>query len=347
MRIAIATVQVPFVKGGAEILTNMLKDELIKRGHQAEIISIPFRWWPYTTLIDEMHMGRSVDLSGKDGVIPDLVIAMKFPIYYLKHDNKVLWLMHQHRQAYDQWDTEYSDIQQWDNGEEVRDFIRDCDNKYLSEYSKRFTIAENTSNRLMKFNNIDSKVLYHPPLNYELLHCESYGDYIFYPSRINTIKRQMLLVEAARYVKTDAKVIIAGAGSDSDVNNVKDKIKEYSLEDKVKYVGLISEEEKISYYANCLGVYFGAYDEDYGYITLEGMFSEKPVIVHKDSGGPLEFITNEENGFVVDVDPKMIAEKIDELYLDRKKAERLGKAAKASLIKKNMNWDYVVNQLLQ
>ena len=44
MRIAIATVQVPFTTGGAEILTGMFKDELIKRGHKAEIVSIPFKW---------------------------------------------------------------------------------------------------------------------------------------------------------------------------------------------------------------------------------------------------------------------------------------------------------------
>ena len=36
MKIAIAMVQVPFISGGAEIHANMLKEELIKRGHQAD-----------------------------------------------------------------------------------------------------------------------------------------------------------------------------------------------------------------------------------------------------------------------------------------------------------------------
>ncbi|MCR4649501.1 MAG: glycosyltransferase family 4 protein [Lachnospiraceae bacterium] len=346
MRIAIATVQVPFIKGGAEILCDMLKDELIKRGHKAEIISIPFKWYPPEQLENCMMMGRMMDLSETNGEKIDLVIATKFPAYYVKHDNKVMWLMHQHRQAYDLWGTQYGDLQNFENGEEIRDLIRECDNKYIKEYKKVFTIAGQTTKRLKEFNGIDSITLYHPPLNYEKLHCESYGDYVFYASRIDPIKRQILLVEAAKYLKTDAKIVIAGSGSKSELELIDKTIKENHLEKKVTMAGFISEEEKINYYANCLGIYFGAYNEDYGYITLEGFFAEKPVIVHKDAGGPLEFVEDGFNGYVIDSDPKLIAEKIDHLYENRKEAEKLGKNGRQSLIEKHMDWDYVIDQLL-
>ena len=46
MRIAIAMVQVPFIRGGAEIHAEMLRDELKKRGHQVDIVTIPFKWYP-------------------------------------------------------------------------------------------------------------------------------------------------------------------------------------------------------------------------------------------------------------------------------------------------------------
>lgn len=346
MRIAIATVQVPFITGGAEILVNMLKEELVKRGHKAEIVTIPFKWYPWEQLVDNMIMGRMVDLSEVNGEKIDRVIAMKFPAYYVKHENKVMWLMHQHRQAYDLWNTQYGDLHTLPNGEEIRDLIVKSDNEYILEAKKIYTIAQTTSDRLEKYNHISSTALYHPPLNYEKLHCEEYGDFIFYPSRIDSIKRQRLLVEAARYAKTDVKIIIAGGGSIAEIDYLKDRIREYNLEDKVHMVGYISEEDKIKYYATCLGVYFGAYNEDYGYITLEGFFSEKPVIVHKDSGGPLEFVDNDYNGYIIDDDPKMIAEKIDFLYINRKEAERLGKNGKQSLIEKHMDWDYVIDQLL-
>ena len=43
-RIAICAAQIPFVRGGAEVLYESLRDELVRRGHQAEIVSLPFNW---------------------------------------------------------------------------------------------------------------------------------------------------------------------------------------------------------------------------------------------------------------------------------------------------------------
>ena len=208
MKIAIATVQVPFTRGGAEILAEMLKSELKKRDYNAEIVSIPFKWYPYETLLKSIQMGRMIDLESATGEKIDKVITLKFPAYLLKHENKTLWLLHQHRTAYDLWGTEFGDIQHWPNGEEVRDFIYKIDKQYLTEYKNIFTIAQCVTDRLKHYCGFDSTVLYHPPLNYEKLHCEDYKDYIFYPSRINTIKRQRVLVEAMKYVKTDVKAYI-------------------------------------------------------------------------------------------------------------------------------------------
>lgn len=347
MKIAIATVQVPFVTGGAEILTEMLKEELRKRGHQVDIITIPFEWHSNEALLNSMMMGRMMNLTEMGGEKIDRVIAMKFPAIYIKHDHKVLWLMHQHRQAYDLWGTEYGDLHLTPDGKKVRDFICECDKKYIAEAEKIFTIAQNTSNRLKRYCEMDSIALYHPPLNYEKLHCEDYKDFIFYPSRINPIKRQRLLVEAAKYVRTDVKIVLAGSGSKSELGCIEDIIKKNHLQKRVKLAGFISEEEKIQYYANCLGVYFGAYDEDYGYITLEAFFSEKPVIVHHDAGGPLEFVEDGTNGFVVEAEAKKIAEKMDYLYMNRDKAADMGRAGKQSMIDKHMDWDYVIDQLLK
>ncbi|MBO5468848.1 MAG: glycosyltransferase family 4 protein [Lachnospiraceae bacterium] len=347
MKIAIAIVQVPFTRGGAEIHAEMLCNELKKRGHQVDIVTIPFKWYPMETMINCMMMGRMMDLSEVNGEKIDRVIAMKFPAFYVKHENKVLWLLHQHRQAYDLWETPYGDLHLLPEGEQIRDFIRKCDTEYIKEARYIYTNAQNTANRLMQYNGIEGEALYHPPLNYEKMHCEKYGDYIFYASRIDTIKRQRLLVEAARYTKTDVKFVIAGSGPEKELEYIKNQIITYHLEDKVTLAGFISEEEKINYYANCLGVYFGAYDEDYGYITLEGFFSKKTVIVHKDAGGPLEFVIDGENGYVIDEDAQVLAERIDSLYNDRQLAKQLGENGYQSLEDKHINWDYVIEKLLK
>ena len=190
MRIAIATVQVPFTRGGAEIQAEMRRDELKKRGHLVDIITIPFKWYPTSTLLDCMLMGRTIDLSEINGEKIDQVIAMKFPAFYVKHENKVMWLLHQHRQAYDLWNTKYGDLHNFPDGEFVRDMIIKHDNKYISEARAVYTNAQNTASRLMKYNNIKAEALYHPPLNYEKMHCGEYGDFMFYASRIDPMKRQ-------------------------------------------------------------------------------------------------------------------------------------------------------------
>ena len=347
MKVAIATVQVPFITGGAEILTGMLRDELKKRDYEADIVTLPFKWYPAESLYNCMLSGRMLDLNEINGEKIDKVIAMKFPAFYVKHPNKTVWLMHQHRQAYEFWGTQYGDIQNWKNGLELRRMIWQNDTKYLSEANAIYTIAGNTTKRLQRYNCLESNVLYHPPLGWEKMYCESYGDTIFYPSRIDPMKRQRRIVEAARYVKSGVKFALAGTGTESEMNYLRDYIAQYNLTDRVTMLGFISEEEKRSWYAKCLGVYFGAFDEDYGYITLESFFSQKPIIVHKDAGGPLEFVADGENGFVISDNPKEIARCADELYEDRSNAERMGVRGLATLKEKNMDWDYVIKKLME
>ncbi len=346
MKIAIAMVQVPFITGGAEIHAQMLKDELRKRGHNAVIVTIPFKWYPAEKIVDCMMMGRMMDLTEVNGEKIDKVIAMKFPAYYVKHDHKVLWLLHQHRQAYDLWGTKYGDLDKFPNGDKVRQLIIESDNKYIREAEHIFTNAQNTANRLMKYNGIKAEALYHPPLNYERLRCDTYGDYVFYASRIDQMKRQRLLVEAMRYTKTDVTAVIAGSGSEKEIAYIHKLIEANNLHDKVKLVGFISEEEKINYYANCLGVYFGAYDEDYGYITLESFFSKKPIIVHKDAGGPLEFVKDQTNGYIIAEDPREVAKIIDQWYEDKALACKMGENGYQTMLEKKIDWDYVIDKLL-
>ena len=103
------------------------------------------------------------------------------------------------------------------------------------------------------------------------------------------------------------------------------------MADRVAFVGHITGDHKRRLYANCLGVYFGPFDEDYGYVTLEAMLSAKPVITFRDSGGPCEFVHHGETGFVLEPDSEALAGALHELWDNQTKARARGRNGKAHL----------------
>lgn len=347
MKVAIATVQVPFIWGGAEILAEALRNNLRSRGHEADVLSIPFKWYPAETLLESMVTGRLIDLTEVNGERIDILIGLKFPAYFAKHKRKVVWLLHQHRQAYDLWGTVFGDIHTWPNGELIRQTVTQNDTRFLSESRARFTISQNVTARLQQYNGLASTPLYHPPQSHEQLHCRGYEPFIFYPSRITGMKRQQLLVEAAAYLKSDMRIVIAGTGPKSEVVVLERLIEERGLKDRVTLTGFLTNDQKIDYYSRATAVFFGGYDEDYGYVVLEGMFSHKPVITLNDSGGALEFISNGVNGYIVAPDAQILAERIDALRLTPGTAKSMGTAGRQKISDMNISWDTVISTLLE
>ena len=346
MKVAIASVQVPFITGGAEVLARDLCDQLVARGHQAAIVTVPFKWYPIETLLDAMAAGGLVDLSEVNGERIDRVIALKFPAYYLRHDRKVLWLCHQHRQAYDLWGTPHGDLHLHPRGEAVRRLIVRSDNEAFAEARAIYTIGRNVAERLRRFNDVEATVLHPPPRDADRLRCDGYEDFVFFPSRLDPMKRQRLLVEAARHLGTPARIVLAGAGSDREVTHLTEMVTRHGLSDRVRLLGFVSDEEKVRLYATCLAVYYGAVDEDYGYVPVEAMLASKAVLVHPDAGGPAEFVTDGESGFVVSAEPEAIARQIDALWHDRALARAMGERARASIAARRIDWDHVIGRLL-
>lgn len=346
MKVLIVSAHVPFIFGGAEILENNLKKALIEKGHEAEISKIGFKWYPAERIPEHILATRLLDFTETAGDKIDLLIGLKFPAYYVKHPNKVLWVLHQHRPAYDLWGTPYQDLPSNESGTRVRQIIINSDNKFLPEAKKIFTLSKNVSSRLKRFNNISSTPLYHPPDGVENLIQGKYEDYVFYPSRLGLLKRQDLVINAMKYTKSNIKLIIAGRpDSKYDKEKLSNMIDEHNLKDKVSLLVNISNEEKSNLFANCLGSIFVPYDEDYGYVTLESFYSKKPVITTTDAGCPLEFVDDGKNGFVVSPEPKDIASVLDKLYFDKKNAQNMGENGFNKITSMNLSWDNVVNSL--
>jgi glycosyltransferase involved in cell wall biosynthesis len=194
---------------------------------------------------------------------------------------------------------------------------------------------------------LSSEVLYHPsPPTEALLGMEPgpYGDYVFVPGRLEALKRQTLVIEAMRHVRTDVRLVLVGSGPDERA--LRHQVKAANLGSRVSFEIGVSDERLHQLYLGALAVHYGPFDEDYGYVTLEGFAARRPVVTTTDAGGPLEFVTDGETGLVTPPDPEAIAESFDRLFADRALAGRLGSAGNAVLREQVPAWPDVVARLL-
>jgi len=344
MRIALCTGQIPFIRGGAELLTEALAVELQLWGHQTEVVQLPFRWYPKSEILKGYLAWRLINLDESEGQAIDRVITLKFPAFAIKHPHKVTWLVQQFRQAYDLFGTEYSHFDHSPEDAELRRTIWQIDTTTLRESKRLYTISANVGQRLQRFNRLTSTPLYPPPALDSKLRNDSYGDYIFTVSRLNVMKRVDLLVRAMGLVRTPVRCKIAGQGD--QLAALKALAGHCGAADRVEFLGFVDEQALLGLYGSALGVYYAPVDEDYGFVTVEAMKCAKPVITTSDSGGPLEFVTDRVTGMVTaPADPAALAQRIDELYEERNLAERLGAAGQKKV--SGITWQNTIRKLLE
>ena len=348
MRVAVLHPQTAFVRGGAETHAEGLVAALRTAGHEADLVYIAGKWYPAAQLAHQMAVWRSFDITESNGLTVDAVIGLKFPAYLVEHERKIVWLMHQHRTAYELWDhPTYADLSRQEDGAAVRNMVWNADRLSLNEAKRVFTNSRNVKERLWNSHRIASEVLYHPsPVMERLLTREAgpLGSEIVFPSRMESLKRQSLVIEAMRHVKTDVTLVLIGKGPDEQ--DLRDQAHRLGVDGRVRFEIGVSDERLYELYENALGVYYGPFDEDYGYVTLEGFAASRPVVTLTDSGGPLEFVVDGQTGLVADPDPVEIAEAFDRLCRDRDLAARLGAAGNALVRSEVPRWPDVVARLL-
>jgi glycosyltransferase involved in cell wall biosynthesis len=347
MRVVIVTVQVPFVRGGAEILAEGLRAALEAAGHQTEIVAIPSRWRPPESLLDCMLACRLLDLSDITSVTIDCAIVLKFPAYLVRHPNKVVWLLHQHRAAYDLWDNGVGELVHSPNGAHVREAIRQADRRFIGEARGVFTISRNVSRRLQAYSGIGSTHLYPPVSDADRYVAAEPERYLFFPSRLSFMKRQSLVLEALARTRHPVHVRFAGVGDSPAESDALIRLaRVLGVERRVEWLGWVSDAEKRRQYAQALGVVFPPLDEDYGYVALEAMLAARPLITCSDSGGPLEFVRHGETGLVADPTPESLGAAMDALWEDPGQAMGWGRAGRQGYDGLDLTWPSVVRRLL-
>jgi glycosyltransferase involved in cell wall biosynthesis len=340
--IVVCEAQVPFVEGGAEFHVRELVRQLRAHGYRAELVSLPFKWYPKEEILAHAAAWRLIDLSESNGQPIDLAIGTKFPSYFVRHPRKVVWLIHQYRAAYDLCGTAFSDFDHVERDVGLRQRLLDLDRRMLGESERLFTNARNTASRLARFNGLAAQPLYHPPRLAARLRPGTYSDYVLSVGRIESVKRVDLLVEAMAHVVPPTRLVIAGDGTQRP--NVERRVEELGLGDRVAFLGVVDDDTLIRLYADALAVVYPPYDEDFGYVTLEAFLARKAVVTATDSGGPLEFVEDGVNGWVRAPAPAALADAVNALAADRARAASLGEAGYDRA--RTITWDGVIERLV-
>jgi glycosyltransferase involved in cell wall biosynthesis len=339
--VVVCEAQVPFVHGGAEVHVRELTRELVAHGYRAELVSVPFKWYPKDEILPHAAAWRLIDLSESNGQPIDLVIASKFPTYFVRHPNKVAWLIHQYRAAYELCGTPYSDFAHVEQDVGLRDTIVRLDTQMLGECRRLFANARNTADRVARFNGLAAEPLYHPPRLAPRLQPGRYDDYILSVGRIESVKRVDLIVEAMASVDRGIRLIVAGDGTQRA--NVERRAGDLGVAERVTFLGSVDDDALVDLYRDALAVVYPPYDEDFGYVTLEAFLARKPVVTAADSGGPNEFVVDGVNGFVCEPAAEAIAAAINRLAADRRRAASFGDAGYDRA--RTITWDGVIEKL--
>ena len=342
--VLVCGVQAPFITGGAEILVSELRANLERRGFRADVVNVPFKWYPVSELVRQALAWRLLDVTESNGTVVDLVIPTKFPSFLVRHPRKVAWLFHQHREAYDLFGTRYCSFTDSPEDVQARDAIRAMDTTALGECRAIYTISRNVADRLSRYNGLPGTPLYPPPHHLGRYRDDGPGDYLFYAGRLDRLKRLDLAIDAMKRVRGGAKLKIAGAGP--LLEELKKQIAGLGVSDRVELLGFVDATALVDLYAGCRAAYYAPLNEDYGYVTVEAFLSGKPVVTTTDAGGPLEFVTHGETGVVAEPEPEAIAAALDALWEQpAARLREMGQAGRARVA--DITWDHVIDRLTE
>jgi glycosyltransferase involved in cell wall biosynthesis len=291
-------------------------------------------------VLSQAFLWRLLDLAESDGRSIELVIATKFPSYAVRHPNKVVWLLHQFRQAYELDRTELGQFGESAEDRATRRAVQRLDKVALGEARKLFATSRNVADRVRRSTGLDAEVMPHPPQ--ELAYrTESYDDFLLSVGRLDRAKRHDLLLEALA-ADSSLRCVIVGDGPDRE--RLESVAQRHGLDGRARFAGRVDEQELADLYARCLAVYYAPVDEDFGMVPYEAFLAEKPVVTTTDAGGPLEVVTDRRTGLVCEPRGAALAEACAWLRGHVDDAKAWGRAGKE--IARRVSWDETIARLL-
>ena len=344
LRVIVVTSDVPFVDGGHRVIAKEITRALEAQGHLAELVTTTQN--RFGRQFSAYVANRFTDVGETGAGEPvDQVISLRYPSFAVRHKKHVCWLNHRMREYYDLWPAFTKKLSKKAVAKEsVRRFlIHRADHYFLTRnVTKLYAQSKTIAQRLRDFGDINSKVLYPPPPE-RPYRTDGYENFVFAASRLHPLKRLDLLVKAMKHLKSqELRAVVAGTGEEEV--SLKKLAVELGVSDRIDFVGRVSDEALVDYYARCRGVFFAPFMEDYGFVTLEAFRSKKPVLTCMDSGGPAELVSVGRSGYVLLPEPFQIARELDEWASNEELARRMGENGYADT--RTVRWDACIEALL-
>ena len=142
------------------------------------------------------------------------------------------------------------------------------------------------------------------------------GDHFIWIARVNKHKGIENAIAAAE--KTGVKLLLAGRIDPTQTEYFEKTIKPH-LNDKIQYVGELTEEQLSDFYGNAKALLYPIeWEEPFGLVVTESMACGTPVIAYRRGSMP-ELIENGKTGFVVESNLDELIEAMEKIdNIDRK-----------------------------
>ena len=143
--------------------------------------------------------------------------------------------------------------------------------------------------RIKKFYKREATVIY-PPVETADYKENKIEDYYVISGRLSSYKNFDLVIELFNNI--NQKLVVIGTG-------IEEKKLKSMAQKNIQFVGKVSNEELHSILSRAKGYIFPVKEEDFGIAPVEALSHGVPVLAHR-SGGPLESITENEDGLFFD-----------------------------------------------
>jgi glycosyltransferase involved in cell wall biosynthesis len=144
---------------------------------------------------------------------------------------------------------------------------------------------------------------------------------------------------------SDVKFAISGTGFKEKEESLRTLAKKLKIEEQVKFLGYVPDEKLPFLYSASDIFVLPAIYENFPFAILEAQATGLPVISTKVGGIP-EFLTDNENGFLIDPgDPTQLTQKVLTLLQDQQLAKEMGMRGR-KLIKDKLSWRLITSQVV-